>query len=265
MSSRAEEKEARRAERLEREAAEARRERARRRLRMLALALGVAAVVVVAAIVVSRSSDPGPSAGERDASGLVGAAETAAMLRGIPQDGTALGDRNAPVTLTEYADLQCPFCREYALGVLPDLVERYVRTGKVRLELRLLRFVGPDSAPAAQAAVVAADRGRYWNFTDLFYRNQGEENSGYVDDAFLGKLAAAIPGLTPAAIRDGASAPGIERRLAGFEREAATTGVSSTPTFRLARRGQAAKPFAPAELETAAFAAAIDPLLPASK
>ena len=103
------------------------------------------------------------------------------------------GDPKAPVVLTEFADLQCPFCRDYALNVLPQIIERYVRTGRLRLELRLRAFLGADSDVAGRAAQAAATRDRMWNFVDLFYRNQGTENTGYVTDAEPGPEVASVP------------------------------------------------------------------------
>ena len=67
------------------------------------------------------------------------------MFDGIPQDGVALGDPDAPITLVEFADLQCPFCAEWAIEALPVYVEDYVRTGQMRIEFRPLTFIGNDS------------------------------------------------------------------------------------------------------------------------
>ena len=64
-------------------------------------------------------------------------------LLGIPQAGVVLGDPNAPVTLVEWADLQCPFCREWSTAAFPALVHDYVRTGKLQIVFRGLAFLGP--------------------------------------------------------------------------------------------------------------------------
>lgn len=264
MSSRAEEKDRRREERLERERADASQAR-RRRLRQLGIVVAIAVVLVVTGIVVSGSGDDPPSAGTRDASGLVGAAETRSMLAGIPQSVTVLGDPEAPVTLIEYADLQCPFCRDYALGALPTLIDRYVRDGKVKLELRLLRFLGPDSETAANAAMAAARQDRYWTFAELFYRNQGAENSGYVTDDFLRRLGAAIPGLDPASlIGQRAATAAAERRLAGFDASARAAGVDSTPSFLLAQGDGTPRRLEVSSLDAASFTGPIDRALAAA-
>jgi protein-disulfide isomerase len=190
---------------------------------------------------------------------VVGTAETSAMLDGIPQNGTILGDPKAPVTLVEYADLQCPFCRDYALGALPALIDRYVRDGKVKLDLRLLRFLGPDSDTSAKAALAAAGQDRFWNFAELFYRNQGKENAGYATDAFIRRLGAAIPGLDPASlVGDRAATPAAERRLAGFEAAAKAARVESTPTFLLASGTRAPKRLEVTSLDAASFTGPID-------
>ena len=54
----------------------------------------------------------------------------------------------SPVTLVEYADLRCPFCAQFALEVLPTIVRRYVRTGRVKIEYRGISFIGDDSRTA---------------------------------------------------------------------------------------------------------------------
>ena len=150
MSSRQQQKAQARAEREAREQAAASAQQRRKRAQQLGAVLGVAAVVVVGLVLVSQGSKDAPNAATGAA--VAGASEARAMLAGIPQDGTSLGDPKAPVVLTEFADLQCPFCRDYALNVLPQIIERYVRTGKLRLELRLRAFLGPDSDAAARAA-----------------------------------------------------------------------------------------------------------------
>jgi protein-disulfide isomerase len=117
------------------------------------------------------------------------------------------------VKVTEFADLQCPFCRESALTQLPSIVKQYVRPGTVSMSFQSLAFIGPDSVSAARVAQAAAGQDKLWNFVDLMYRNQGKENTGYATDAYLHRLAAAVPGLDvnrAFAARDGAA---VTKRL----------------------------------------------------
>jgi hypothetical protein len=100
----------------------------RRRLGLLgAAALVAAGVVVVLILISSGGSDNGGGAGRP----LEGTAGVNRLFEGVPQRGVTLGRADAPVTLVEFADLQCPFCAEYADRTLPTIVQRYVRSGRV--------------------------------------------------------------------------------------------------------------------------------------
>ena len=102
------------------------------------------------------------SGGDDDESGLAAGKRSRAcrtvnrLYDGIPQDGATLGNPDAPATMVEFVDLQCPFCAEYTRDALPTIVKRYVRTGKLKVELRPVAILGPDSATGAAAAAAAA-------------------------------------------------------------------------------------------------------------
>jgi protein-disulfide isomerase len=218
----------------EREAGEraaAARARRVKRLKLLGLAVGVAAILVSALGLISRSGDAGPARSNG------GAAAVAGSLDGIPQNGAVLGDRKAPVTLIEFADLQCPYCGYVATeGALPAVIDAYVRTGKVKVELRLVSFLGPDSQRAATVAAAASEQDKLWQFADAFFSNQGEENSGYVTDSFLRALTSRIAGLDAAAALSRAEGARAKAIVAGWRRDGEARGVNATPTFLL-RRG----------------------------
>jgi protein-disulfide isomerase len=258
MSSRQQRKEQARAEREARERSQARAGQRRRQLLRLGYVVGLAAVVVAVLVLASQGSKDKPNASSGAA--VAGAGETRAMLRGVPQHGTSLGDPKARLVLTEFADLQCPFCRDYTLQVLPRIIERYVRSGALRLELRLRRFIGADSDVAARAAQAAATRDRMWNFVDLFYRNQGAENSGYVTPSFLSRLASAA-GLPPKLVLDGSTSAALEKPVQVAEAEAQAAGQASTPSFLIGPKAGQGKALSVASLDIGAFRAAIDPEL----
>jgi protein-disulfide isomerase len=258
MSSRQEQKAQARAEREARERAQARADQRRRQVLQLGAVVGLAAIVVVVLVLVSQGSKDEPNASS--GATVAGVSDARAMLQGVPQSGTSLGDPKAPLVLTEFADLQCPFCRDYTVNVLPQIIERYVRTRKLRLELRLQRFIGPDSDVAARAAQAAATRDRMWNFVDLFYRNQGQENSGYITDNFLSRLATAA-GVPAKLVLDGSTAPALEKPVLDAEAEAKAAGLTSTPSFLIGPHPGKGKALSVRSLDIGAFAAAIDPEL----
>ena len=222
-----EQREQRRAERQAAEAAEAARSRRRRRIWQLGAAAGLAAVAVVVAVIVSSSggttkiAPPGKST----------------LFSGIPEHDGVLGNPNAPVTVTEFLDLQCPICAEASKQTLPTLVDDYVRTGKVKLQARTLHFIGPDSVRAARAAAGAQRQGHLWPFLEAFYGAQGSENSGYVTDDFLRSVATAA-GVDGSKVLAYAGTPASQQGMQRADAEARRFRVASTPTFAMTRAGR---------------------------
>ena len=212
------------------------------RLGVLA-ALAVIAVLVV--VVVTTPHKPSSGGGE-------GTPSVLRELDDIPQSGITLGSPRAPVTIVEFADLQCPFCAEYERNVLPTLIDRYVRTGKVRLQLRLLRFLGPDSDRLARVAAAASTQNRMWQFAALAYARQGAENSGYATPEFVNRLAA------NAALKDLDAGAAAERQVRQSEQAARTLGINSTPSFMIGRTGASLERFQPNDLTPEAFLTRID-------
>ena len=90
---------------------------------------------------------------------LPGAADVERLLKGIPQSGNVLGSPTAPATLVEYVDLQCPYCQQFETQVMPNVIDKYVRTGKLKVEIRVLAFIGPDSQRGQSAAIAAGNQG----------------------------------------------------------------------------------------------------------
>jgi protein-disulfide isomerase len=253
LASRKEQREQARAEREAREAAERARAQRNRRMMQLGGALVAAVAIVVIAIVISSggSTKKGGSAKGNAA----GASQTVQLLNGIPQQGITLGNPKAPITLIEFADLQCPFCRDYTIGTFPSVVARYVRTGKVKMVFQNYAFIGPDSLTAARAAEAAGKQNKLWDFIDVFYNNQGQENTNYVTDAFLTKIAKGA-GVDPQKMLTDRQNPNIDQSIALAQQAAQQAGVNSTPTFVLKKPGLPSQKLAAADL-VAALAKAV--------
>jgi protein-disulfide isomerase len=231
----------------------------RRVLVVGAIAAAVAVGLVGASLLSARGGDDG--GGDSGTTAIAGGPDVEAMLEGIPQEGTALGEADAPVTLVEYADLQCPFCAEWALQTFPVLVADYVRDGRLRIEFRGLSFIGPESEDALRAALAAGQQGKLWNVVDLIYLNQGAENSGWVTDDFLRAIGEAVPGLDVDRMleaRDSAEATATMEEAAA---SAQADSVSATPSFLLGETGGELSALAISSLGPEEFRAAIDELL----
>jgi len=218
-------REQRREERLRAESEGEQRDRRKRLLQIGSAAIFVAVAVVAVLIVVSANESDGGDTNLEDV-GLV-----KEKLQGIPQSGLVLGDPRATVTLYEYGDLQCPVCKSYSEGIVPELIESQVRTGEAKIEFRNFVIISQESVPAGAAAVAAGKQGRGWDYVELFYRNQGKEASGYVTDEFLEEIArgAGVPDIGKWQ-KDRESKP-VVQEVENTTAEAQKLGFTGTPSF----------------------------------
>jgi len=250
-----------RAQRRELEAAQA--ASAARRTRLIQL--GVVAAVVVAVIVVIVIATSG---GKKSHVATTPQAKSQVftdvnkVIGGVSQSGSALGSAKAPVTLVFFGDLQCPVCRDFSLGVLPGLVERFVRPGKLRIEYRSLETATrePETFRKQQIAALAAGKqSKMWWFTELFYHQQGEENSEYVNEEFLDKLAKEVPGLDGSKWKSDRNDPEFQNTLLTDAQAANNQGLTGTPSFLLGKSGTTPRKFEPTSYqEPSSYYAAIE-------
>jgi protein-disulfide isomerase len=223
------------------------------RLIGVGVAIAVLAALVVGAILLSGGDDEaapnGPATG------------TTALIDGIPQDGTLLGNPDAEVVLLQYEDIQCPVCKRYTDAGFRTIVEEYVRPGDVRVDFRGLDFLGDDSTKALRVALAAARQDRAWQMVELLYANQGDENSGWVTDDLLRELAAQIEGLDADKMFADADSPEITTEIEEVAEEAVARQVQGTPWF-FVKIGDA-EPYEvqPTSLEGEAFRPILDDAL----
>jgi len=107
----------------------------------------------------------------------------------IADDGPSLGDPKASVTVVEFADFQCPFCGRFFEQTEPQIMDQYVKAGKVRFVYRNFAFLGQESQDAALAADCANEQGRFWDFHDYLFSHQNGENQGAFSVANLKQFA----------------------------------------------------------------------------
>lgn len=240
QGTRRERREEARAARHEAERRDAAQAARRRRLFQLFGLVGIAAVVVIVAVVISSGGASGPK--KQGGESVAGQTLAAQEFAGIPQQGNALGDPKAPHTLVEYGDLVCPACKAYSDDVLPPLIQKYVRAGKLRIEFDAFGFVRPWSRPAAQYSYAAGLQNKSWSFDRIWYINQGDESTNYVDDAFARKIASGVPGLDANKLIADSKAPAAGDAVTRFQTQFQDFGFDSTPSFAGGTTGGTMKP-----------------------
>ena len=224
----------------------------------------IAGGLIAASLVAARGDDaPARTAPPivADASGaLAGAAEVEELLAGIPQDGTALGDPDAPVTLVEFADIQCPFCAQWANETLPTLVREYVRSDTLRIEFRGLAFIGSDSEEGLRAALAAGEQDKLWHVVELLFAYQGGENEGWVDESLLAAIGRSVEGLDGDQMLASIDATWVDAAIDDAASAAEDADIRGTPSFLIGRTGGELAPLEITSLAPESFRPAIDRL-----
>lgn len=256
MASRKEQKEQARAERLAKEKEQAALAQRRRRFQIFGGIVVLAVVIVGVVIAVSvggggssnsstHATTSGGGAGSvNDYTGLQ-AGEAAKnttkyvdnLLNGIPQSGTVLGKASAPVTVQYFGDLQCPICREFTMQVLPDVISKQVRPGNIKLDYK--SFCTATCNDFSQsvfntqqvAAYAAGKQSLFWNYTELFYHEQGTEGSPYMNEAFLNDLAKQTTGLDVNTWQTDRKDPTLLSQVQADGNKALKDNIEGTPTL----------------------------------
>ena len=110
------------------------------------------------------------------------------MANGSP----ILGDPNAPITLIEFGDYQCHFCNVHFHNTEHRLLEKFIKTGKVKMIFKDFTIIGPDSVNAAHGTHCANDQGKFWEYHDILYNNWTGENNGWAASDNLLRFAQEI-------------------------------------------------------------------------
>jgi protein-disulfide isomerase len=247
MASRKDQKEAARQRRLAEERARAERSRRDRRLRMLAGTVIGAIAVVVVAIAISSGGGNAKVIAPNSTAAKTAQSKVNTLLAGIPQQGNTLGSPSAKVTLTEYGDLVCPVCKDFALGAENQLIANEVRQGKVKIVYKALETAsgqanGSMFVPSQTAALAAGNQKKAWNYIELFYHEQGDETSSYVTDKYLSGLAAQIPGLNVTQWGSDRQSSSLTSKVTADTQAAAASGYNSTPTLLVSGPKNQAQP-----------------------
>lgn len=229
------------------------------------LYLGVIGAVVLLAVVLVGASILSSGSSSPKTVSIQSAGQTNKLLAGIHQGGITLGNPKAPVTMQEFADIQCPGCDQYMRTAFPDIVRQYVRTGKVKVEWNGIAFVGPDSEKGLRYVDAAGQQNKLWNVAELLYRNQGSENSGWVTNDLLRSVGAAVPGLDVNKVEADVNSSAVNRQMADAANAYTTYGFNQTPSFAIGPTGGTLVPFSPSAYSVDAFAPTFEKYLQQSK
>jgi protein-disulfide isomerase len=240
-----------------------------RRKRLILLGSVAAAVVVIIAVILVATSGGGGSTKLPPTNGKVTTAPAVAKVTkeigGIPQNGNTLGSPTAPVTMQYFGDLECPICKDFTLGALPTLIQKYVRTGKMKIEYRNLETATrePETFKTQQSAALAAGKQKKgWYYIELFYNQQGEEDTGYVTEKYLQTLAQQTPGLNLATWTADRDSPEFTNTITSDAQAANNSGFNGTPSFLIGKTGGTLTKFEYQSLtDPSSFESAIDKLL----
>jgi protein-disulfide isomerase len=149
----------------------------------------------------------------------------------VQQGSPFLGKLSAPITIVEFGDFQCDRCQRFAKYTEPQLNQTYIQTGKVNLVFKYFPIYGPDSTPAAMAAQCANDQGKFWNYYDTLFKNQGPANFGWASKDNLKKFASQTSGIDMQKFN---SCFDTQKYLSFVQKDfafATSLGLQGTPTF----------------------------------
>jgi protein-disulfide isomerase len=192
-------------------------------MRSFYILLAVVAVVGIGAIVWQTQRSSG--GGARYVNVQPGTAE-----------GYLLGDPNAPVTIMEFADFECPACATWSTVQKPDVVQRLIETGQANL--RFFDFplsIHPNANQAHNAAACAADQSKFWEMHDAIFRGHPEWAGNSRPKRAFERYAREI-GLDVSAWDECYESGTHMPRILANQREGERLGVNSTPTFIIGRR-----------------------------
>ncbi len=242
--------------RAERKAAEGAAVAAATRRRRLTRVGGTVTVVVVLLVVLiaTGGGSKGKVLPSTSPAARTEVAAVSSLLAGTTQDGNTLGSRGAPVTLEYFGDLECPICRDFTLGALRTIIEKWVKTGKLKVEYRSLSTAtgnaerggsDPEGTFNRQqiAALAAGRQNEAWDYIELFYREQGDEGSGYVTESYLQGLAQQVPGLNLVQWTTDRGDQALQLQVARDAQEAGNHGFSGTPSFLIGKTGRQLKAY----------------------
>lgn len=200
--------------------------------RFLAISIMISAVMISGSLLYSKTSAPslaGVAPTLNDQNVPPAGQETAPTV--LASD-VVLGSANAPVTLIEFADYQCPFCGRFYSQIGLPLKEEYINSGKVKMVFRNFQFLGPESLAAGSAAECAKDQGKFWEFHDAIFSAEikdAQEHNGNLNRTLFMKIAGDLK-LNTNTFATCVDSQKYDAKISAETQDAQKYGVNSTPT-----------------------------------
>ena len=191
--------------------------------------VAIVAVFVVGAIYVAVG-------GDEDQGGINPPDITSAtegINTGVTDEGRPfMGDPDAPITVYEFADFQCPHCQNFSYGGAEQIKADHISTGQARLVWVNFPILGDESVQAAKAGRCAAQQDRFWQMHDYLFANQPiRTNTGAFSTDNLMAMAQAIEGLDPQEFESCLGSAETAAQVVEDQNFGREQGVSQTPSF----------------------------------
>ncbi|WP_433858333.1 DsbA family protein [Streptomyces kronopolitis] len=214
-----------------------------RKLAAVGAVLALVVAVIAIGVVIAKSTASGGDAASGAASGASSSPEAKEdpaqqkmfddlarrTTRREDGDPLAVGKKDAPVVLVEYADYQCSFCGRFTRETQPELIKKYVDEGTLRIEFRNFTVFGADSERAARASWAAGQQGRFWQLHDQLYAKT-RKGAALAEDKLVG-LARDSGVKDIDRFRADMKSADADKALKKDQDEGYQLGVQSTPSF----------------------------------
>ena len=197
----------------------------------LAIGAGIASISIIIAFLALDGIMDEPKLTLEQPSGTQETTSTNIVSNTFTANGSPiLGDPNAPITLIEFGDYQCHFCNVHFHNTEHNLLENYIKTGKVKMIFKDFTIIGPDSINAAHGAHCADDQGKFWQYHDILYNNWTGENNGWASSDNLLRFAQEIE-LDVDQWSDCMIDEKHSKTIVDSNKDARDLGITGTPAF----------------------------------
>jgi protein-disulfide isomerase len=200
------------------------------------VALILAAIIIAGAFIFGHGAPAGvptPTTGGATANPSAKAVDVKSIsTEGVPY----IGNANAPTSIAIYYDYQCPFCKQFEQNVTPQLIAKYVTTGKTKIYFKDFQFLGKDSNAAAlfgRALWHTAPTAFYGWYVAMFNAQDEEGDKGFGNLVSIEKLSATIPGVDVVAVEKdmNANTAKYQAAIAADRAEGTAMGINGTPSI----------------------------------